>query len=369
MSENDKSEDAFRTIAEVSSILGVEQHALRYWESQFKQVSPVRRRGNRRLYRPSDINLIAGLRKLLHEDNHTLKAAQKFLDKMGTEHVASLGAEFLHGAGSPGNTPEASEQEPTGPAGSRDAADEAVASSEPNDTASPKSKSVASVSTVGGEPGTEAEPVCEELETETPEQETLIEAAAITVGEEPCTETVSPSEPDDTASPESESVASVSTVGGEPGTEAETVCEELETETPEQKHLIEAAAIAVEEDPCTETVSPSEPDDTASPESESVASVSTVGGELGTEAETVCEELETETPEQKHLIEAAEEVLVVNLTVRNRSYSFSSEVVGELSAAEFEHLRQLVGRLETLRHETEADIKRLRSKFGLASTP
>ena len=305
MSENDKSEDAFRTIAEVSSILGVEQHALRYWESQFKQVSPVRRRGNRRLYRPSDINLIAGLRKLLHEDNHTLKAAQKFLDKMGTEHVASLGAEFLHGAGSPGNTPEASEQEPTGPAGSRDAADEAAASSEPNDTASPESESVASVSTVGGEPGTEAETVCEELETETPEQETLIEAAAITVEEEPCTETVSPSEPDDTASPESESVASVSTVGGEPGTEAETVCEELETETPEQKHLIEAA----------------------------------------------------------------EEVLVVNLTVRNRSYSFSSEVVGELSAAEFEHLRQLVGRLETLRRGTEADIKRLRSKFGLASTP
>ncbi|MCE2521717.1 MAG: MerR family transcriptional regulator [Rhodobacteraceae bacterium] len=241
MSENDKSEDAFRTIAEVSSILGVEQHALRYWESQFKQVSPVRRRGNRRLYRPSDINLIAGLRKLLHEDNHTLKAAQKFLDKMGTEHVASLGAEFLHGAGSPGNTPKASEQEPTGPAGSRDAADEAVASSEPDDTASPESKSVTSVSTVGGEPGTEAEPVCEELETE--------------------------------------------------------------------------------------------------------------------------------TPKQKHLIEAAEEVLVVNLTVRNRSYSFSSKVVGELSPAEFEHLRQLVGRLETLRRGTEADIKRLRSKFGLASTP
>ena len=95
MSTIKKSDDAFRTIAEVSAMLGVEQHALRYWESQFKQVRPVKRKGNRRLYRPSDIRLIAGLKKLLHEDNYTLKGAQKILGQKGIEHVASLGSEYL----------------------------------------------------------------------------------------------------------------------------------------------------------------------------------------------------------------------------------------------------------------------------------
>ncbi len=90
-----KSRHAFRTIAEVGEILDTEHHVLRYWESQFKQIKPVKRSGNRRLYRPSDIELIAGLKKLLHEDNLTIKRAKRLLHEKGVRHVAGLGAEIL----------------------------------------------------------------------------------------------------------------------------------------------------------------------------------------------------------------------------------------------------------------------------------
>ncbi len=95
MSASDKAPDAFRTIAEVAEIIGVKQHVLRYWESQFDQVKPVKRSGNRRHYRRSDIELIAGLRLLLHEESLTIKGAQRILSQKGTRHVASLGAEYL----------------------------------------------------------------------------------------------------------------------------------------------------------------------------------------------------------------------------------------------------------------------------------
>ncbi len=102
MSTDEKSRDAFRTIAEVGAILELPQHVLRYWESQFKQIKPVKRQGNRRLYRPSDIELIAGLKQLLHEQNCTLRGAQKILHEKGVKHVATLGAESLDWSGSPG---------------------------------------------------------------------------------------------------------------------------------------------------------------------------------------------------------------------------------------------------------------------------
>ena len=85
-----KSPDAFRTISEVADWLGVQAHVLRFWESKFTQVKPIKRAGGRRYYRPSDMLLLGGLKKLLHEDGLTIKGAQKLLREKGVAHVADL---------------------------------------------------------------------------------------------------------------------------------------------------------------------------------------------------------------------------------------------------------------------------------------
>lgn len=83
-----KSPDAFRTISEVADWLGVQAHVLRFWESKFAQVKPVKRAGGRRYYRPADMLLLGGIRKLLHEDGLTIKGAQKLLREKGVAFVA-----------------------------------------------------------------------------------------------------------------------------------------------------------------------------------------------------------------------------------------------------------------------------------------
>lgn len=85
-----KSPDAFRTISEVADWLGVQAHVLRFWESKFTQVKPVKRAGGRRYYRPSDMLLLGGIRQLLHDDGMTIKGAQKILREQGIAHVSSL---------------------------------------------------------------------------------------------------------------------------------------------------------------------------------------------------------------------------------------------------------------------------------------
>ena len=86
----DKSPDAFRTISEVADWLGVQPHVLRFWESKFSQVRPVKRAGGRRYYRPNDMLLLGGIRKLLHEDGLTIKGAQKILREEGMSYVARM---------------------------------------------------------------------------------------------------------------------------------------------------------------------------------------------------------------------------------------------------------------------------------------
>ena len=76
-----KSSRAFRTIGEAASELDVPQHVLRFWEVKFSQISPVKRRGGRRYYRPNDIDLLLKIRKLLYEDGYTIKGVQKLLEK------------------------------------------------------------------------------------------------------------------------------------------------------------------------------------------------------------------------------------------------------------------------------------------------
>ena len=85
-----KSPDAFRTISEVAEWLDTQAHVLRFWESKFTQVKPVKRAGGRRYYRPSDMMLLGGIKKLLHDDGMTIKGAQKLLREKGVKYVSSL---------------------------------------------------------------------------------------------------------------------------------------------------------------------------------------------------------------------------------------------------------------------------------------
>jgi DNA-binding transcriptional MerR regulator len=75
----DKSAQAFRTISEVATALDVPQHVLRFWESKFSQVRPLKRGGGRRYYRPDDVALLQNIRNLLYDDGYTIKGVQKLL--------------------------------------------------------------------------------------------------------------------------------------------------------------------------------------------------------------------------------------------------------------------------------------------------
>lgn len=86
-----KSPEAFRTISEVAETLTVPPHVLRFWETRFPQVKPVKRGGGRRYYRPEDIRLLRGIRGLLYDDGITIKGVQKILRERGVRHVISLG--------------------------------------------------------------------------------------------------------------------------------------------------------------------------------------------------------------------------------------------------------------------------------------
>lgn len=85
-----KSPDAFRTISEVSEWLDTPAHVLRFWESKFTQVRPVKRAGGRRYYRPQDMLLLGGIKELLHEQGMTIKGVQKLLREQGIPHVTAL---------------------------------------------------------------------------------------------------------------------------------------------------------------------------------------------------------------------------------------------------------------------------------------
>jgi DNA-binding transcriptional MerR regulator len=91
-----KSAEAFRTISEVASELDVPQHVLRFWESRFAQIRPVKRAGGRRYYRPEDIDLLKGIRALLYSDGLTIRGVQKVLKERGHRHVADLGRGEMH---------------------------------------------------------------------------------------------------------------------------------------------------------------------------------------------------------------------------------------------------------------------------------
>ena len=87
--ETQKAPKAFRTISEVAGELDLQPYVIRFWESQFKQIKPMRRKGGRRYYRPRDIDFLRGLKDLLHEKNHTIKKVKDTIAQKGKEFVMS----------------------------------------------------------------------------------------------------------------------------------------------------------------------------------------------------------------------------------------------------------------------------------------
>jgi len=87
-----KAPDAFRTISEASDALQTPAHVLRFWESKFSQIKPVKRAGGRRYYRPADIELLSGIKALLHDQGMTIRGVQKLLVEKGVRHVAQIAA-------------------------------------------------------------------------------------------------------------------------------------------------------------------------------------------------------------------------------------------------------------------------------------
>tara|TARA_B100000686_G_C16776740_1_gene968970 strand:+ start:1812 stop:2237 length:426 start_codon:yes stop_codon:yes gene_type:complete len=82
-----KSPEAFRTISEVSKDLSLPQHVLRFWETKFVQIKPIKRGGGRRYYRPEDIELLKGIKYLLYNDGYTIRGVQKVIKEGGTRKI------------------------------------------------------------------------------------------------------------------------------------------------------------------------------------------------------------------------------------------------------------------------------------------
>lgn len=87
-----KGPDAFRTISEAAEELNVPQHVLRFWETKFAFIRPMKRAGGRRFYRPADIAVLRGVRRLLHDEGYTIKGVQKLHREHGLKRLISAGA-------------------------------------------------------------------------------------------------------------------------------------------------------------------------------------------------------------------------------------------------------------------------------------
>jgi DNA-binding transcriptional MerR regulator len=90
MAAVEKAPDAFRTISEVAQELDVPQHVLRFWESRFREIRPMKRGGGRRYYRPDDVDLLRGIRHLLYGEGYTIRGVQRLLREQGQRFVQNV---------------------------------------------------------------------------------------------------------------------------------------------------------------------------------------------------------------------------------------------------------------------------------------
>jgi DNA-binding transcriptional MerR regulator len=104
----EKAPEAFRTISEVAEELNVPQHVLRFWESRFHEIKPMKRGGGRRYYRPQDVHLLRGIRHLLYGEGYTIRGVQRLLREQGHRFVQNVWQ-----AGAPQPTPKEGDRELT----------------------------------------------------------------------------------------------------------------------------------------------------------------------------------------------------------------------------------------------------------------
>lgn len=203
----DKSPDAFRTISEVADWLDTPTHVLRFWESRFAQVKPVKRAGGRRYYRPADMELLGGIKKLLHDDGMTIRGVQKLLREEGVKHVAALSKPL--DTGSPGPDDDRDTVETTALPEPKPATDDApmisdAPQAEP-DNVVPLSRTLAETEGMGRTDSAAPEPA----KTETEDRD-LLDAISDAVAKEQAAEKAAPGdaapqpEPEPAAEPESE---------------------------------------------------------------------------------------------------------------------------------------------------------------------
>lgn len=104
-----KGPEAFRTISEAADELSVPQHVLRFWETKFAFIRPMKRAGGRRFYRPTDIAVLKGVRRLLHDQGYTIKGVQRLHREQGLKHLVAAGEGGAPASAPKGNvTPSAS---------------------------------------------------------------------------------------------------------------------------------------------------------------------------------------------------------------------------------------------------------------------
>lgn len=182
-----KSAEAFRTISEVAEWLEVQTHVLRFWESKFTQVKPVKRAGGRRYYRPNDMALIAGIRVLLHDDGVTIRGVQKILREKGVKHVVGLCDRPLVGMedeGTPtGDAVETMTSEPASgkvipmqPSGNVSNLFDSIDAQAPEEKEETEEPETLSLFSHRSEPNVETPPVEPEAATETPGEDSDEEA-------------------------------------------------------------------------------------------------------------------------------------------------------------------------------------------------
>ena len=114
--ETRKSKEAFRTISEAADELDVPQHVLRFWETKFSQIRPMKRAGNRRYYRPEDVELLRVVRHHLYDDGYTIKGVQKLLKEQGVKATVQAWNEEQASAPIEDKEPVPVRSEPTGSA-------------------------------------------------------------------------------------------------------------------------------------------------------------------------------------------------------------------------------------------------------------